>query len=312
MLTQTQADAQELLTQFNAKKHDQEDEKAIEAQRLVNMYRNLSVFPPEFVEKYNDILLGSSKEAQVLLPSIQGGASVREYLSYLQTAKGVDTSEEKTDDSDIAIQGYLPTPEEDIVPVVSDKTPAVAGDYSKLENILESFAKAQQEQNSILEQTLTQLRESGQPTDSKEQYKEQYNEQITQFLEVQQEQFQNFARMVQELLQSQTMFLNKTLTQLSSAIQVMGQRPAVTINEMQQLPVSEQHIATSPVSETTQPSQNIYDKNNDNTMPEHTDFMNAYTTARVSAMPKKKTKHKPLIIDDDMEILTEVDLPQED
>lgn len=106
----------DLLQGFTKETNKQKDIVAIEAQKLVNLYRQLSVFRTSFISDFNKMLLESSKDVQMMLSSIVGGSIVRKYLEYLQT----ELSSQKTqipsepNKGEPIQSGYLPNPEEDI------------------------------------------------------------------------------------------------------------------------------------------------------------------------------------------------------
>ena len=84
---------------FIKKKEEQSDKVLIEAQRLVNLYRNINAFPEEFHAELDQTLLHTSSEVQSTLTRIVGGEEVRRYLDFLKEnktysveneAKGID------------------------------------------------------------------------------------------------------------------------------------------------------------------------------------------------------------------------------
>ncbi len=102
---------------FIRKKEEQSDQVLIEAQRLVNLYRNINTFPAEFHTEVDQSLLHASSEVQTTLTRIVGGEEVRRYLDFLKENKTYSdmSTDTKEDDSLHPISGYLPDPEDDII-----------------------------------------------------------------------------------------------------------------------------------------------------------------------------------------------------
>ena len=105
-----------LLDSFRKKQATKETALSQEALRLVNLYRSLDYFAPEFVDKYNKMLLGASPAVRRLLGTFMGGEEVEDYFEFLQqNAHLSDIEVEQKTDIDIKNKGYLPGPEADIV-----------------------------------------------------------------------------------------------------------------------------------------------------------------------------------------------------
>ena len=106
----------QLLYAFLNRKKTRDNQAAMTAQRLVNLFRQLSSFSPEFVAQYNQMLLGANDEIQMMLQDIVGGPTVRQYLTYLKQAYGQAVNEqegsEKTSVSSVNT-GYLPSADDD-------------------------------------------------------------------------------------------------------------------------------------------------------------------------------------------------------
>lgn len=102
---------------FIKKKEEQSDQVLIEAQRLVNLYRNINTFPAEFHTEVDQTLLHASSEVQTTLTRIVGGEEVRRYLDFLKENKTYSdmSTDTKEDDTLHPISGYLPDPEDDII-----------------------------------------------------------------------------------------------------------------------------------------------------------------------------------------------------
>ncbi|MBQ3695489.1 MAG: hypothetical protein II938_00755 [Alphaproteobacteria bacterium] len=82
------------------------------AQKLVNLYRVLNDFGPDFVTEYNVMLKECSEEVQTALQALVGGPEVRQYLEFL---KSEDQKQEDTENSASNSQqaGWLPSPAEE-------------------------------------------------------------------------------------------------------------------------------------------------------------------------------------------------------
>ena len=102
------------------KKRDSKTNASIqEAQRLINLYRILNVFGPDFVDQYNNMLLNASDEVQMALNALIAGQEVRQYLEFLrQDQTGGDG--EVSSDKGVPQTGWLPSPEEEL-PAKSEK-----------------------------------------------------------------------------------------------------------------------------------------------------------------------------------------------
>ena len=120
-----------------------------EAFRLVNLYRSLSCFESDFVDKYNQMLLSASPAVRRQLNTFMGGEEVADYLEFLEQNVHASSSEE-TSDNVISQKGYLPTPEEDIP--VMNKAPAGVKKFSE-----EEWEKMKVQKEALIEQTQTLL-----------------------------------------------------------------------------------------------------------------------------------------------------------
>ena len=104
-----------LLESFKNRQSEKNTFASREALRLVNLYRSLSYFNPEFVEKYNQMLLSSSPAVRRLLHTFMGGEEVKDYLDFLQqNAHLSDTASEQNQNFETQTIGYLPQPGSDI------------------------------------------------------------------------------------------------------------------------------------------------------------------------------------------------------
>ena len=107
----------QLLYAFLNRKKTRDNNAAMTAQRLVNLFRQLPSFNPEFVAQYNQMLLGTNDEIQMMMQDIVGGPTVRQYLTYLQQASGQAVNDSEGAEKSTAPSvntGYLPSADDDI------------------------------------------------------------------------------------------------------------------------------------------------------------------------------------------------------
>ena len=151
--------ANELLQQFYKQKVSQESEVLQAAQRFVNQFRALKFFRESFIQEYNEQLLACSPDVRRFFPSLMGGNEVRNYLEFLekqqqQTTDGTD----KKNQSQIASNGYLPSPDLDLV---RENSSSESTSVSK-----EEFQQMQAQQRILMEQTQQLLKKMNQQTNS--------------------------------------------------------------------------------------------------------------------------------------------------
>ena len=71
--------------EFLKRKQSSNEEAESTAQRLINIYRQLSVLGPEANQQYNAMLLkDATLEVQIALKNIPGGEEIRDYLNFLK------------------------------------------------------------------------------------------------------------------------------------------------------------------------------------------------------------------------------------
>ena len=147
-----------LLESFKNRHSEKETIFSREALRLVNLYRSLSCFGSEFVDKYNQMLLSASPAVRRLLSSFMGGEEVEEYLEFLQQHAHLSDSEvEKETTAAVQTKGYLPTPDSDISKTRGDKNVSIP--QKEWENI-QAEHLALKQQNQQLLQALSKQKES--------------------------------------------------------------------------------------------------------------------------------------------------------
>ena len=138
-----------LLESFKNKHSQKETEFSREALRLVNLYRSLSCFGSEFVDKYNQMLLSASPAVRRLLSSYMGGEEVEEYLEFLQQHAHLSDSEmEKETANPIQTKGYLPLPDADISK--SESAERVSVSKKEWENLKAEYQALKQQTQLLL------------------------------------------------------------------------------------------------------------------------------------------------------------------
>ena len=151
------ADSQNtLLESFKNRQADKNEAVAREAFRLVSLYRSLSCFGADFVDKYNQMLLAASPAVRRLLSTFMGGEEVEDYLEFLQ--QNSHFSEVKTETQDeiqISNKGYLPSPESDAATEGGNST------KEKLSISVSDWEKMNAEQKQLKEQVQFLLNELG-------------------------------------------------------------------------------------------------------------------------------------------------------
>ncbi|MBR5130441.1 MAG: hypothetical protein IKV03_04375 [Alphaproteobacteria bacterium] len=169
MTQETQTAKNSLLEAFLKQRAKRQNSAAVEAKRLVNLYRQLSLFGDEFLEKYNVMLLEASPEVQMVLPDIVGGTVVRQYLEFLKgrakqsDADSIISEEDAVDAYQYRhAESYLPTPDE--VPPFSMEVNVGGGvsngiDTATLSAQLNAFERALEQQNAFLVQALAQFKQ---------------------------------------------------------------------------------------------------------------------------------------------------------
>lgn len=173
MTQENQTSKNTVLEAFLKQRAKRQNSAAVEAKRLVNLYRQLSLFGDDFLDTYNDMLLAATPEVQMALPDIVGGTVVRQYLEFLKgRSKQNDTDNDISEEEAVDAyqyrhaESYLPTPDE--VPPFLMNTPIYqAGggenggiDATALTAQMTAFERALEQQNAFLTQALTQLQQN--------------------------------------------------------------------------------------------------------------------------------------------------------
>ncbi len=85
---------------INEEGADITDDVYSKAQRLINIFRQLSVLNKDAIEKYNDMLLNVSADVRSVLSTMPCGMDVRGYISYLQERRGLPIEEDDDDEDE--------------------------------------------------------------------------------------------------------------------------------------------------------------------------------------------------------------------
>lgn len=102
------------LDAFVFEKTQKVNDVLVEAQRLINLYRQIKVFGPDFVSTFDKMLLSSKPDVQLALSNLSGGDTVRQYLKFLQNRMQQETDLEESENNSISedAASYLPSPDE--------------------------------------------------------------------------------------------------------------------------------------------------------------------------------------------------------
>ncbi len=291
MNTQTSSSNAEILRSFQQKKTTSENQVAQEAQRLVNLYRQISTFRPSFIDEYNEMLLATSKEVQMIIPSIIGGPVVRQYLEHLQKERHIKTQEDEGNSVKIATQGYLPEPEEDLIATTKEVTKEQEPDINQFAQLLNAIEQSNRAQSNALAQALREFQttvqkilQTTQPKDNTQLLLQAQQEAIEKTLQSQKNE-------TQALLQAQQEAIEKTIertTQQQNEIAeklVNGLKKVLPTNVTSNPQKITRPIEYRPVSPTP-----------------------GKTPLKTATFPPRKN---PTVIpspEDDVEILSEIDL----
>lgn len=153
-----------------------------EAQRLINLYRVLGAFGPDFVDEYNKMLMQSSDEVQMALNALVAGQEVRQYLEFLQQEEKGQKGDESVDKK--AVQtGWLPLPEDEQPQTGEAKSISNAdwaafmkAEEEKIAKIISSLREEQETALKNLSDQLTSTLQIRPGSISKEEEPENYSE----------------------------------------------------------------------------------------------------------------------------------------
>ncbi len=266
--------ANQLLNAFVHRKKTRDNTVALNAQRLVNLFRQLSVFKPEFVAEYNKMLLSSSDEVRMMMKDIVGGPTVRQYLDYLQAkSEHLVDEDENVDENTQTISalnnntGYLPDPDEDkpFVATQGQTGTEIIADLSQsdvLVQMLKMFQENNQKQIETLTDTLKELKNQFKNVSASAQQNQSLNNVMTtqefmQFQEAQQTAFEQLVRMQNESLSAITTQFAKSLAQREQIIvkEPEGEQTQQVVVENAPVGIEtqiEETIADTGISETSE------------------------------------------------------------
>ena len=166
--------ANQILNAFVNRKVTLDNTSALNAQRLVNQFRQISAFKPEFVAEYNKLLLAASDEELMMMKDIVGGPTVRQYLEFLRKTlnESVDENTNGEPQANSVItgnDGYLPSPDDELpifAPIVrqsisneGNTTESSLGQMDLIAQTMKTMQESNQHQTTILNETLNTLKE---------------------------------------------------------------------------------------------------------------------------------------------------------
>ena len=173
MTQETQTSKNSVLQAFLQQRAKRQNSTAVEAKKLVNLYRQLSLFGDDFLDKYNEMLMAATPEVQMALPDIIGGTVVRQYLEFLKGRSKQNETDSIISEEDAVdayqyrhAESYLPSPDE--VPPFSMNIPMYQAGMGEGANVdtaalaaqMTAFERALEQQNTFLTQALTQLQQN--------------------------------------------------------------------------------------------------------------------------------------------------------
>jgi len=166
--------ANQILNAFVNRKVTLDNTSALNAQRLVNQFRQISAFKPEFVAEYNKLLLAASDEELMMMKDIVGGPTVRQYLEFLRKTlnESVDENTNGEQQANSVItgnDGYLPAPDDELpifAPIVrqsisneGNTSESSLGQMDLIAQTMKTMQESNQHQTTILNETLNTLKE---------------------------------------------------------------------------------------------------------------------------------------------------------
>lgn len=158
-MTETQSKKTTVLDAFLKQREKRQNDTGIQAQKLVNLYRHLALFGDEFLVTYNKMLLECAPDVQMALGDIMGGMVVRQYLDFLRSKQQkpdeeLDTEEKPSYTTEVS---YLPSAD-DITPFQA--IPSVVTEVSAEGKQMPAFNEASlKTQGAFLEQALAKQTE---------------------------------------------------------------------------------------------------------------------------------------------------------
>lgn len=228
------------LDAFIKQREKRQNDTGIEANRLVNLYRQLPLFGEDFLETYNKMLMDASPEVQMTLSDIVGGSVVRQYLEFLKS-KQLHTDENKAaaqkEDRLIytAEEAYLPSADEiaSFAPSFQNAPASFEGvDMAVSQDILKSQAafleQSLAKQTDLIEKTLGKIQENT----SKHVGQNKNSADSAQAQEVQKAQLEAFNAALKEILQSQNKALTDAMQQIVSQTAEMNAKQLQAVEKL--------------------------------------------------------------------------------
>lgn len=158
------------LQAFVFEKTQKTNEVLVEAQRLINLYRQLDVLGSDFVPVFDRMLLSSKPDVQLALSGLSSGDMLRQYLKFLQSRLNQTAEVAHTENNSISedAASYLPSPDE--VPpfqmastvVASGATPTVQPDMlsAVVKTMVDAQQKSLEQQTLFLKQALAEMHQT--------------------------------------------------------------------------------------------------------------------------------------------------------
>lgn len=306
--TSTAKTSANTLEAFVFEKTQKVNDVLIEAQRLINLYRQLNVLGPDFVPTFDKMLLSSKPDVQLALSNLSSGDTVRQYLKFLQSRLHQNINQEEQENNSISedAASYLPSPDEvppfQMTPtIIGNGTEAVgAAQPEVLSALVKVLSDAQQksleQQNAFLKQALEQMQKN---------VSQQSGAQgggtfdLTQFQAAQQ-------KMVNETIErvttEQAKLLTDSLTEVLRNTQQIAQEQVQNISSL---------IAANNAS--AYPHIEEYVESDENSEPVSSRAKS--TESRSERKKQKPVEAQPVVsptppdVPEDIEILSEIDLP---
>lgn len=243
-MSDTQLDsANQVLNAFMHRKKTHDNTIALNAQKLVNLFRQLSVLRSDFVSEYNQMLLESPDEVRMMMKDIVGGPTVRQYLDYLQQKSGQSSEENgnETENTTVNINsGYLPNPDDDMPFVFGQSTPDTTvshgldkGYIDALAQTLSAFQENNRQQMDILTQALKEMKNQIQ-NDGKNKSKSDKNTVSVQDLaQIQSAQQTAFEQMLRSQNEALSLLTEKFTETLSKQQELLSETRTVVVEKQQ-------------------------------------------------------------------------------
>lgn len=295
------------LEAFVFEKTQKVNDVLVEAQRLINLYRQLNVLGPDFVPTFDKMLLSSKPDVQLALSNLSSGDTVRQYLKFLQSRLHQNTDPEKQENNSISedAASYLPSPDEvppfQMTPHVvlnGGETVAASAQPEALGALIKALTDAQQkaaeQQNAFLKQALNQMQQNVVQAQNTGSGNAGFD--MAQFQETQQK---IINETIERVTSEQAKLLTDSLTEVLRNTQQIAQEQVQSISSL----IAAGNASAYPhIEEYVEPAE----------MPARP----AQPTKPVPERKKGKAVSEPKVasptppdVPEDIEILSEIDLP---